>query len=193
MLTSDELQRFGRIEPDDAARCDLSTPCEPWHGRMRNDGYGELGWHGRPVAVHRVVYSLATGIPLADLAGVQVRHLCHNKACRNPVHLARGDAQANQDDRNKARRAGIMPPKSKPLTDRQVLSIRMLVIKGHRLFGVGPVARLLGLDAQNVRNAARLKNRPYLPRVDVLQADPAQWHITPHLDAMQAKEEAEYE
>ena len=67
-------------------RVDRSDPegCWPWLGRINADtGYGECRLLGQPNA-HRVAYIYARGpIPL----GLQIDHLCRNRACLNPAHL----------------------------------------------------------------------------------------------------------
>jgi hypothetical protein len=54
--------------------------CWTWTGTLRDDGYGKFS--GRQA--HRVVYEHMVG-PIA--AGLELDHLCRNKACVNPTHL----------------------------------------------------------------------------------------------------------
>lgn len=60
--------------------------CWEWPGAL-NKGYGHLGRGGRgngTVIAHRVVYEALIGsIP----AGLELDHLCRNRACCNPDHL----------------------------------------------------------------------------------------------------------
>jgi hypothetical protein len=57
--------------------------CWVWRGTKSN-GYGRVNIDGTLHYVHRVVYALAVGdIP----EGLQVDHLCRNRACCNPAHL----------------------------------------------------------------------------------------------------------
>lgn len=69
------------------------TPCEPWQGRIRADGYGTLGVK----MAHRAVYERLVG-PIPD--GLELDHLCKNRACVNVQHLepvTRGENIARSD------------------------------------------------------------------------------------------------
>lgn len=64
-------------------REDESTGCWVWTGGLTR-GYGRLRAHGRSLTAHRVVYEAMVGeIP----EGLQLDHLCRNRACSNPEHL----------------------------------------------------------------------------------------------------------
>lgn len=56
--------------------------CLVWNGTIDN-GYGRFYSHGYSPA-HRVSYEHYIG---AIPAGLQLDHLCHNRACVNPCHL----------------------------------------------------------------------------------------------------------
>jgi HNH endonuclease len=68
------------------ARLDTSNPaiCWEWPGSLSR-GYGKIGTRNlSPLPVHRVVYEGIVGpIP----AGMELDHLCRNRACANPAHL----------------------------------------------------------------------------------------------------------
>lgn len=60
-----------------------------WEYPHRNDsGYGVINYYGprgrRPYRVHRITYERLVG-PIPD--GLQIDHLCRNRACCNPAHL----------------------------------------------------------------------------------------------------------
>jgi 4-alpha-glucanotransferase len=58
--------------------------CIVWIGRHDNDGYGNFWTGNRTEGAHRVAWKLVHGpIP----AGLQVDHLCRNRACVNVAHL----------------------------------------------------------------------------------------------------------
>ncbi len=59
--------------------------CWEWAASL-NHGYGQF-WiieAGRPVAAHRVAYEMIVG-PIPE--GLQIDHLCRNRACVNPSHM----------------------------------------------------------------------------------------------------------
>lgn len=60
------------------------TGCWIWNGHRQANGYGAIYYEGRTVRTHRLAYELVIGqIP----AGLQIDHLCRNRACCNPDHL----------------------------------------------------------------------------------------------------------
>jgi len=58
--------------------------CMNWLGSGTPPGYGQIGFGKRKKYVHRVSYELRVG-PIPE--GLQIDHLCRNRACVAPVHL----------------------------------------------------------------------------------------------------------
>jgi len=73
------------LPPTFALKLKLSGDCLLWMGQKINTGYGVFGYKfGKKVLVHRFAYERLIGpIP----GGLQLDHLCRNRACVNPAHL----------------------------------------------------------------------------------------------------------
>lgn len=72
-----------------------SSGCWSWLGVVSDSGYGVLRSHPYTLA-HRYSYELATGCSIPR--GKMIRHLCGNKLCVNPMHLALGSHKDNAQD-----------------------------------------------------------------------------------------------
>lgn len=69
------------VEQLSSARPDA---CLEWPWSSNGNGYGQV-WHaGRLWPTHRLAYMLTIGI-VPD--GLELDHLCRNRACFNPAHL----------------------------------------------------------------------------------------------------------
>lgn len=75
------------------AKVERGDDCWLWAGAKTNDGYGRVRIENRNLLPHRVSYEWAMG-PIPD--GLEVDHLCRNKACVNPAHLEPVTRHENQ-------------------------------------------------------------------------------------------------
>lgn len=76
----------------------MSDNCINWAKATNNKGYGHGWWDGKYMLAHRKAYKDKYGsIP----KGMQVRHLCGNRLCVNPKHLAVGTQSDNEKDKKK--------------------------------------------------------------------------------------------
>jgi hypothetical protein len=70
-----------RIE--DKIQRDPETGCWNWTGSI-NQGYGRIRTQGKTVNAYRLIYEMQKGtVP----EGLELDHLCRNRACVNPDHL----------------------------------------------------------------------------------------------------------
>jgi hypothetical protein len=65
-------------------KVDRAEGCWIWRASLGDDGYGRLGLGHVMLRAHRVAYELLVG-PIPD--GLEIDHLCRNRACVNPEHL----------------------------------------------------------------------------------------------------------
>lgn len=98
--------------------------CWEWKGQVcQTTGYGEIIFLGKTERAHRISYRLASGETRPH--PLVVRHLCHNKTCVNPYHLAVGDRQDNARDDLEAGKVRFGAHRwSAKYTDEQIDKIR---------------------------------------------------------------------
>jgi hypothetical protein len=79
------VRLLGKTFVDPQGPCPIDeSPCWIWTGSRNRGGYGHIGINRVPARTHRVAYELLRG-PIPD--GLQLDHLCRNRACLNPAHL----------------------------------------------------------------------------------------------------------
>ena len=88
------------IKRERFARIVKAGECWTWQGRLNKSGYGRVGvGTGRDMPVHRWVYEQLCGpIP----TGMELDHLCRNRACVAPNHL---EPVTRQENARRAREA----------------------------------------------------------------------------------------
>lgn len=80
-FTSLTQRLWDKFELDDSDKCWI------WTASITTGGYGQInsgGCDGHPLVAHRATYELVFG-SIPD--GLQLDHLCRNRACVNPWHL----------------------------------------------------------------------------------------------------------
>lgn len=81
------------------AKVDKSGKCWVWTGSKERRGYGYFNLHGKIKKAHRLSYEWANG-PIPP--GIQIDHICFNKACVNPAHLRPVTNKQNNEHRTGA-------------------------------------------------------------------------------------------
>jgi hypothetical protein len=88
---------YGRLK-----RGPIDSPCWIWKGPRSKEGYGSIYFKGQwLVGVHRLAYQVYNEVVLKP--SEVVRHLCNEKLCLNPDHLAVGTHRENAYDREISR------------------------------------------------------------------------------------------
>jgi hypothetical protein len=67
--------------------------CWEWQGHLDIGGYGTFSFNNKPVKAHRFSFEYHNG-PIPK--GLELDHLCRNRACVNPYHLEPVTRQINE-------------------------------------------------------------------------------------------------
>jgi hypothetical protein len=149
--------------------------CHKWWGSTNENGYGLVRIDGVSRRAHRVAYEITNG-PIPE--GMLVRHLCDNRLCCNPAHLAIGTIADNNRDRLRDGGSYFRGNKhwASKLTEADVLYARQLRKNG---VPYRDIAQRLGVSYTGIHSALTGKTWAHLPldsdlpkRVIVQRIDP---------------------
>lgn len=103
-------------------KIDELTDCWNWQKSVTSEGYGQLTENKKYWTTHRYAYTRSYGdIP----NGMIIRHLCHNRRCCNPNHLALGTQKDNWTDSEEVhRRQHIINSKGYIINNKEYTSYR---------------------------------------------------------------------
>src|SRR6266705_5344995 len=120
---------------------DDTSGCFLWQGHTYSNGYGAIGWQGKQVLIHRLVYEkLIGGRPPV------VMHKCDIPNCWNYRHLTGGTQYDNIQDMIAKGRHGQMPtPHGESAYCAKLSKIQVLEIRNSSLT-VGQLARKYGVS-----------------------------------------------
>lgn len=146
-------------------RAEIKGPddCWPWLGPIdSNLGYGRTSFLGYSTTAHRTTWILANGEEPPKFIGnrkILVRHLCGNRNCVNPKHLALGNYSDNGKDASEEGK-----------------NVRLSIVELNKAIGLrkeGKTYREIGKALKEsesvISNALNGKNHCYRKMLDVLR------------------------
>lgn len=125
------------------------------HGyRPGHNAYSQKRMPDRTLAGrHRLAYAQAHGLDEKAMGG-DIMHSCDNRRCINPDHLTLGTKGLNNKDRAaKGRSADGEDHPRAVLTESDVIYLRRVYVKGHKLYGASALARQLGVSKATAQGA----------------------------------------
>lgn len=140
---------------------DKSSECWVWTRKINDSGYGTFGKH----LAHR--YSMKLHLGEMPAPSLVVRHLCHNRQCVRPSHLALGDHYDNFQDNVRDNRSVVAK-----LTESQAREIRELFASGQT---IRKLAKTYSVSVSTVSNIVR--GRRWLPRSVKSTPMPRRWYL----------------
>ncbi|GAA1812348.1 HNH endonuclease signature motif containing protein [Nesterenkonia flava] len=94
--TGTRRTRYKTPQDSFAARTRQEGDCLVWRGTLYGNGYGEISvGNGKKRLVHRWAWEQENG-PIPD--GMQIDHMCHNRACVNVRHLRLATPKQNLEN-----------------------------------------------------------------------------------------------
>ncbi|MYF81113.1 MAG: hypothetical protein F4177_04990 [Chloroflexi bacterium] len=140
-----------------------SSPCKPAKGRTTKDGYCQRMRNGRRRYAHRWAMAVALGIDVDSPKMPElVMHLCDNRRCANPDHLAPGTTVSNHKDKmakERYQKGGEIH--TARLNEQQVCEIRRLHSEGR--FNQKQLACLYGVSPSSVNRIVLRRSWKHLP------------------------------
>jgi hypothetical protein len=130
----------------------IGDGCWEWTGRIGNKGYGRFDTFPpkREVPAHRVVYELMVG-PVPD--GLEIDHLCRNRACVRPDHLEPVTRQEN------CRRAALHEDWHRPKPQNKTHCIRGHALTIENTWSAGKSGRKCRICGEIARARYRASKR----------------------------------
>jgi hypothetical protein len=146
-----EDRLFGRVR--------VVGQCWEFQGSLRENGYGQVSYKGRPQKAHRVAWELATG--LSPPRGLDVRHSCDNRRCVLPGHLFIGTRIQNmQECSDRGRLARGETNGHCRLTEEDVVDIRTLFAFGARQ---QDLAQAFGITQSSISHMVARRTWKHIP------------------------------
>lgn len=126
--------------------------CRTWVGSTNADGYASLSVNGRYVGAHRAAWVESNGpIP----AGMQIDHMCGNRACIEVTHLNIVTPKSNKQFNSRLRGNNTTGYRGVSFNKQKGAFVAYLRVEGKRMhLGYFPTAEEAGIAAESARREA---------------------------------------